>query len=474
MLSLQALSSAAALATSLDNRGLIVRPILGTNLYKLCEVSSTNDDHVWGDPGQRKIMIENVVSDTNRMDSVTGMCQHDVEMSDLANVISDAVTKHLSYARTVVSPAIDDLVQRTGSSIEQVMRSDMNQLEVVVWRMPAPMYSDSLIDSFKRAVDVKPEELRAGAHLPIDATDAQIVEWMKSGVVSLDESIDQYVNTLEEGRLSNIFREVFTVKSEYKDLWKMFNDNQSGIDVALIGFLIARKLWDNPPEGTEASLQLHEEEMVAIRNQCAVRLGYELDRVDRDEKHGILIRSYTRTSVEVNDSVYRKWLKDGGDHSILFGNVMSYRPAMTVEEINKNTGKYKEAWEAYCMLQKTSEANKKFSLAKEIIAVEFAAMVQTADETVLPIQDRQVARKRFDAALQVTKECEVQDLYSWAMRLMCDSWFYKTDAFQILDGINRVKAHSPEVDVKEAAAVAALEYIAYWVSTQFKVDTAIR
>jgi hypothetical protein len=474
MLSLQALNSAAALATSLDNRNLIVRPIAGTNLYKLCEVSSTNDDHVWGDPGQRKIMIENVVSDTNRQDLVTGMCQHDVEMGELVEVVSDAITKHLSYARTVVAPAIDDLVQRTGSSIEQVMRSDMNQLEVVVWRMPAPMYNDSLVDSFRRATDVKPQELRAGAHLPTDATETQIVEWMKSGVVSLDESIDQYVSTLEAGELSNIFRQLFTVKSDYADLWKMFNDVESGVDTALVGFLISRKLWDNPPEGTETSLQMYEDEMVTIRNQCAVRLGYELDRVDRDEKHGILIRSFTRTSVEVNDSVYRKWLKDGGDHSVLFGNVMSYRPALTAEEISKNADKCKQAWESYCMVQKTTEANKKFSMAKQIIAVEFAAMVQSADETVLPIQDREIARKRFDAALQITKECEVQDLYSWSMRLMCDSWFYKTDAFQILDGINRVKAHSPEVDVKEAAAVAALEYIAYWVSTQFTVDSAIR
>jgi hypothetical protein len=473
MLSLQALNSTAPVAAMLDAKNLIVAPIPGTSLYKLCEASSTSDDHVWGDQGDRKIMIENVVSDTNRADVVTGACIHDLEMGDLVSSVSDAVSKHLSYARTVVAPTIDDLVQRIGTSIEQTMRSDMSQLEIVVWRLPAPMYDDSLVDSFMRAKDISPEKVLAGAHLPTDADEVQITEWMKSGNSSLDESISQYVQNMDSGKLVSIYQEMFTTASSHTDMWTLFN-SADGLDSALIGFLISRKLWDNPPEGSEASLKLYEEEMVIIRNQCAVRLGYELSRIERDEKYGILIRSFTRSSVEVNDAVYRKWLSEGGEHSVIFGSVMDSSPALTVDEINKNASKYKQVWEAYCVMQKTSEANKKFAAAKEIVAVEFDAMVRTADETVLPIQDREFCKKRFEAALAITKESEVTDLYSWALRLMCDSWFYKTDAFMILNGINRVKAHSPEVDVKEAAAVATLEYIAYWISTQFKVTSALR
>lgn len=474
MLPVETLNSTAALAAVLDAKDLIVRPIPGTSLHKLCEVSSTNDDHVWGDSGDRKIMVDNVSADTNRVDTVSGVCLHDQEMTELVDTVSDAISKHLSYARTVVVPTIEDLVQRTSSSIEQVMKSDQNQLEVSAWRLPEPMYNDSLIDSFKRAVDIHPDETLTGAHLPADATATQVIEWMKSGSGSLDESIDSYVTVIGESKLMEIFKQMFTTQSNYLGMWKTFNDLQSGLDYALVGFLIARKLWDNPPEGSETSLQLYEEEMVTIRDQCAVRLCYELDRADRDDKHGILIRSYTRNKVTVNDSVYRKWLKDGGDITVLFGNVLSMRPVLSVNEINENTEAYKQSWDTYCVLQKTTEANKKFALAKNIVAIEFAAMVQTADATVLPIQDREFAMQRFEDALQATKECEVHDLYSWAMRLLCDSWFYRTDAFQFLDNINRIKAHSPEVDVKEAAAVATLEYIANWIGSQFQVDAALR
>lgn len=474
MLPVQALNSTAAIAANLDQKNLIVSPIPGTSLYKLCEVSDSSDDHVWGDTTERKYMVENVAESTNKIDPVTGTCLHNVEMTELVNDVSTAIAKHLSHAKSVVAPAVEDLVVRVSSGIEQVMRSDMNQLEIVVWRMPAPMYDISLIDSFKRASDIKPEELLSGGGLPSDSSYTQVVEWMKSGSVTLDAAIDQYISSLPEGNVMATFKELFTMPSSGRNVWEHFNDSQTGLDTALIGFLISRKLWDSPPEGTIVSLSVYEEYMVSLRNQCALKLGYELDRVERDENHKVLIRSYTRTSVEVNDVVYREWLKSGGDHSVIFGNVMSDSPALTVDVLNENTEKYKNTWNVFCTMQKTVVANKKFSAAKEIVAVEFDAMTREISEDILPIQERELARRYFNDSLEATKECEVEDLYAWSLRLLCDSWFHKTDAFKILDGINKVKTHSPEVSVKEAAAIATLEYVSEWVSSQFKVMAATR
>lgn len=474
MLSLQALTSAGPLATSLDARNLVVSPIAGTPLAKLCEASSSSDDHVWGDQGDRKIMIEHVAESTNRPDPVLNGCAHDVEMKEIVSEVAEAVSRHLAYARTVVAPTVDDLVQRVAGSVEQVMRSDMSQLEVVVWRMPAPMYEPSFVESFQRAVDVKPDQTKAGAHLPADADLSVVTGWMKGGSAALEDSVDAYIAALGSDTLLTIYKEMLTSQSSNADLWALFNDPLLGLDYATVGFLITRKLWDSPPEGVEVSLSAYEAEMVDLRNQCAIRLGYELARVERDEKVGILIRQYTRQSVEVNDSVYRKWIDEGGEHSVLFGNVLSDRPVLTLAEIVQKAAEFKSIWETYCVLQKTTVANKKFSAAKSIMATEFAAVLETTDQVELPLGERPYVLERFNAALTATKEAEVQDLYSWTLRLLCDSRFYKTDAFRILDGINRVKAQSPDVDVKEAAAVATLEYIAYWVSTQFQVAGAIR
>lgn len=473
MLPVQALQSAHPIAAGLDARDLIVRPQAGSLLAKLCELSSSDDSFVRGDQGQREFMLDLVAESTNGPDVTVGTCLHDVEMNEIAQAAGEAVSKHLAYARTVVAPAIDDLVQRVAASIEQVMRSDMNQLEVVVYRLPAPMYEPSFVESFQRANDIAVDNFVPGLAFP-DADSATIIGWTKSGVSGLDEAVDQYITALGLPNFQQIYKDLFTTQRSETQLWDLFNRADLGLDYAVIGFLIARKLWDAPPEGVEMSLQSYEKQMVDLRDQCAKRLIYELQRVERDETNGVLVRSYGRSSVEVNDRVYRTWLENGGDHAILFGNVLSDRPKIDVKSIMEGADGYKAAWDRFCLLNKTTEANKRFNNAKLIMRVEFDAQVAAASQEDLPLQERPLVLQKFEEALACTKESEVADLYSWVLRLLCDSRFYKTDAFRILEGINRIKAHSPDVDVKEAAAVAALEYIAYWVSSQFCVENATR
>ena len=132
MLPLQALETAQPIANMLDARDLIVRPVVGTALHRLCELSCTDESYVQGDPGNRAIMLDAIASVTNAPDVTAGVNLHSAELDTLAAEVGEAVTRHLAFARTVVAPAVDELVQRVASSIEQVMRSDLNQLEVVV------------------------------------------------------------------------------------------------------------------------------------------------------------------------------------------------------------------------------------------------------------------------------------------------------------------------------------------------------
>lgn len=474
MLPLQALETAQPIANMLDARDLIVRPVVGTALHRLCELSCTDESYVQGDPGNRAIMLDAIASVTNAPDVTAGVNLHSAELDTLAAEVGEAVTRHLAFARTVVAPAVDELVQRVASSIEQVMRSDLNQLEVVVYRMPAPMYEPSFTDSFMRAKDIVADNFIAGMNFPADAQCTQIIEWLKSSVTSLDAAIDQYITGIGLDCLVKIYTDLFTKTDKSTQVWDLLNSTEYGLDYAVVGFLMTRKLWDNPPEGVEMPLETYEREMVQLRNQCALRLIYELNRTERDETNGILVRRYSRTSVEVNDAVYRKWLQEGGDHTVLFGNILSDRPHITVAEINEHTQEAKLAWDRYCLLNQTTVANKRFSTAKLIVRTEFDAMLANASHDDLPLNERPIMLTKFVEALGQTKEAEVENLYDWCLRLLCESCYHKSDAFRILNGINRIKAQSPDVDVKEAAAVAALDYISYWVSSQFCVDVATR
>lgn len=474
MLSLQALQSAQPLANMLDARNLIVRPVGGSVLAKLAEVSYTDENIISGDRGAHQVDLSLLADYTNQVDTVSGAVLHSQHLDEVVTEVAEAVTRHLSFARTVVAPTVDDLVQRVAPAVEEAMRSDMTQLEVEVYRLPAPMYEPSLVDSFMRATDVVTDNYAAGMGFPAEVNVVTIAGYCQSGVPGLDEAITQYVEKLGGDTLFNIYMDLFTPKSSGRHIWDLFNEINLGLDYALVGFLITRKLWDNPPEGVDMSAAAYEAEMVRLRNQCALRLIHEMRRMERDETNGILVRSYTTEKVTVNEQVYRKFLDGGGDHCILFGNVLSFRPRVTVNEILENNQEFKSIWDRHVMLSRTLEANKRFNTAKMVIRTEFDGIMRDVSVDVVPMQDRQMVNKLFNDALAGVREDEVKDLYALCLRLLCSSMFHKTDAYRILEGINQVKQHSPDVDVREAAAISAISYISHWVSSQFQVDNAVR
>ena len=253
----------------------------------------------------------------------------------------------------------------------------------------------------------------------------------------------------------------------------VFNNAESGLTTALVAFLVARKLWNNAPDDTNMSAREYEDRMVEVRDQSALRLIREFNVVERDERNGVLVRKYTRNKVEVNAKVYKTWLENGGTNELLFGNILSSRPADMGEDILAKASECQDAWNRYTMLNRTVEAGKRFNAAKNILRVEATALLSNLSQDELPLQNRQMVVKQFEDALACTKEDEVLRPYDWVLRVLCESLYRQSDARRILEGINRVMAHSPGVDVREAAAVSAVEYIAWWLSQQFKVQGAV-
>jgi hypothetical protein len=71
--------------------------------------------------------------------------------------------------------------------------------------------------------------------------------------------------------------------------------------------------------------------------------------------------------------------------------------------------------------------------------------------------------------LSEVSEIDMKDLWSVSLKLVCRSRFDHTQAERILSGIEEVKRDNPSIDVREAAAVSMIKYVAYWVSSQLKL-----
>lgn len=294
MLTVQALQSGEVLARKFDTRNLIIRPLAGSVIDQLVKVSCADPDYTYG----TSVDLGIIADVTNQPDAVTGFSAQAEAMKDVTRAVSDAVTKHLLVARTVVAPAVDEMVQRVQQGLEQALRVALTHMEVKIFYVPAPLREPTLIDSFTKAKDIPFEDFNVGAHLP-PASAAEIREYCKSGATGLDQAIEEFLNGLGEDTLVSIYETFFTTKANGVTASSLFENPVDGVNNALVAYLVSRKLWDAPPEGVTMSLQSYEAEMVRIRDQSAVALVRAQNKLLRYEENGILVINYTQKAVEV-------------------------------------------------------------------------------------------------------------------------------------------------------------------------------
>ena len=474
MLNEQTIQAAYPLAAKLDEKGIALRPAPGSFLAVLVsDCGDLTELHYKGEDGCIPVDSARICEFVNAPSPVTGYCPLTLDLDEMVDKISGAVVDHINVAKTKVIPTIEDLVGRVAPQLEAASRTPMSDFDVQIYSLPAPMLEPALIDSAERARNIAPDSYVLGLRLPALMT-PEIVQLMLSGSTSLDASIENFVATLAPGALESYWRELFTPDGSSVELASLFDRSVEGLNRAIVAFLVTRRIWDKPIENTDMTLARYEEEMTRLRDQAALRLLREMDTLATAEKNGIMIRGISKKSVQVNARVYKDWINQGGSNEILFGNMMLGSPAMTIEDLMSRKNEAEQAWRSFCSVNKTTEANKRFSACKSIMRLEFGALVRDCGDDMVATQDRELVNQRFEEALEATTEVEVTDVYSWAQRLLCSSVFYRTDAGVILSAINRIKMQSPELDVNEAANIASLEYIARWVASYFQVVPAVR
>lgn len=475
MLSINTLAATLPLARDLDRRSLAVEPRPGTMLSEVTRVSHPRDGLFWSNNGAPPYELDLtwISQNVNSPDPISGVSEQDCTMTELVNRVATALQGHLLYARTVVVPAIDDIVSRIAPQLDEISRASMHDMKITVVKLPAPLLEPALLDAIQNSREVVVD--RNGPTLYFPETPIETIrEYATSGTKSLDAAVAEMLVAAGDEAVVRAFDRLFRSGTTGTTIGAALYDNPEGVFTAILGFMIGRKLWQQPPQGVSMSSNAYEVGMVALRNQCAVRLVNELSRWDRDVKASQMVRFFGHNEVGVIEPVYKAWLASGGTNEVLFGNVLSRNPEMTVAAINARTKEFLDTWQYVCAAGKSKELNQRFAVAKDMARAEFVATMSSASQEDFPLQDRQQALKLFEEELAKTTMDEVNDPHSWMMRLLTKSRFYRTDAFQILSGIAKVKKHSPNVDTREAAAVAVIEYVADWVSSQLQLSKAVR
>lgn len=480
MLSKEAVKSSMALAGMLDSRDLMIMPVAGTPLEAL--VRATRVDENFSVPTNQATQFEldeeNIIYIANAQDTILKASPHDPVMDEITEVSSNAVRNHITFARTVVAPAVQELVEKTAQSLNELTASTLLGFEVVVWNPPAPLMSSSMDTIAKKYEETAFDSPPLMMKMP-DLSSKEILDLLKTGNSSLDDDIAAWASTKGESFFLDIWSGVFQQKQaelndrKVRTFQDYLQDRETGMDNTLAIFLLSRSLFENTLPNIEMSAQAFENLVVEFRNQSGAKVCHLIEEIIKTDKLGVLIKNIKDRTVTVNGSVYKKWIEAGGENEVLFGAMLNAPVATLVDDIITNAAAYSAAWNRNAMLTATVEANRRFMRIKDLLTRHFETQLRTAlAGELVSAADTTYVRELFEKELDRVTENDMKDIWTVALKLICRSRFHKTEAERILAGIERVKRENPHVDIREAAAISALEYVSFWVAGMMVVRPA--
>lgn len=408
---------------------------------------------------------------------------HDFEMESMIDELSGAVSQHLSFAKNTVSPLVKEYAAKVTAALAAYPESASYTPDVQRWDIPAPMLNPSFEDSVREYKDTPYVPLVKHMSLPCMDTE-QLLQAIKTGSSSADDEITAWLTTKDSEFVSGAYHAVFTnenVGSFGASFETIVTDESNGVDAALVVYLLAKRLIDNPPEGTTSSLAAYRTEMGEYLQQAGLRLSQAYDKRELDLKTELLILSKNEHQVRVFAPVYDNWLANGGNNAILFGNLLSDRPALFLPGMVDKAQEFLANWERQNRFLTATMQNKRFTEAKKTLIFQAEQLMhenlqaiygEFASTTELSFTTTEVAKaaQLVQEYVETLREEAIGDIWEVASRVVAERIFYYTDAYCILTGINDACKQNPNIDVNEAALLSTIEYVCEYVCDQLVVS----
>lgn len=475
MLSKSALQSAVPLADVLEGSSRCVTARPGTPLAAL--VGATRLTYSDGSMATSGYMptVDDIEYLANCKDSSTGLCNHDVVMDEISAAGIKAVQSMIQHARTVVAPAVIDLVNKVETELGNTTKSALKDMEVVSVHYPEILYDNSFKKDVFRFEEMAYDDPILGMKCPTIAT-SEIRDLMKVGSAGADKSVEEWLAQKGENFLINLWENVFQISQNPlsstgpSGLRSWLDDRENGLDNALAIYLIARRLSDQGPlDNTDMPGDRFASMIVDFRDQAGLALCREITRLEAAEKAGQLVLRAKDKKVWVDSKVYDKWLSEGGEVEILYGNILLDNQHSTTEALTANAATLKDAWYRHERITKVADDNRRYTRTTTYLRAMFQRAVSEMGEEEKAKVNPVDVMERFQNELSQATDKDLDCLYSLCLRLVCRSRFYYSDAEALLSAADVIMKNNPGCNEREAMALATIQYTARWVALQMQV-----
>lgn len=483
MITVEALQAAVPLTESYNRRGLAISPMPGTELAQLVDqtvvtVLDSGAESVRADDSIRHINYESTASFTNHDDESGAPNHHNAALDRIVQAGAALVRGQLQLARNVVSPIVTQLAEAVLADVDAVGAKDLLGIEISQFSYPMVVRTPSFRESLEMFRETPIEDVPLRTNLP-DLSEEQLQEALSTGSGINDKMISVWASTIGTDFIYRTWHDIFQINAKeinesnsLSTLRRFLEDDDCGPDYALAVYLLSNKLIDNPPEGTEMSLDLFDSQMVEFRNQAGARLTRLNNELDNANERGTIIKKLNSAQIVTYPEVYDEWISSGGDNDILLGNSVSAPTNYTVSALNENADKLREAWNRQASLLASTSDSARFALIRDSLRKHFMAQVRELDDTT-PNDDKSTWVKIFSEELVLIKSDECANVYNVALKLVCRSRFFRSNAEQILTSIEKHLRENPKLAPREAAAIASIELIADWLSCQLVVGSVV-
>lgn len=431
-----------ALAAKITDAGLKLSPVEGTTLHALASLSMPS---FWD---EMKSATENILETANQFDSADEN-DHDLIKAHYVKETAEHIRKLTQVTRTVALPLIKEIL--TGLEQYHIRKAHYSAEEsaykiVQVERtalLDNPMLSE-LVNSHKDAsfapiafagktILLTAEEI-GKVLLNGGVLDAIVEECLKDPV-----AVDQTVSFFGGMRLR-------------------IDGTNVGLAGAILIFLMANSLFDNPPENQEGTLSKWNLDISAIISNVGKYVNIQLTKEHNVNRERLYAYPSTEKNViYLNGEFYRRHLADGLTPEMVIGNEILERRYKDIEDIIPMAGVLTRQFDNFQhRIKERYEINRlKWSVMFVMEQINKFVKSDALDEERKVTTLARLATVEAAAYAEDLNICE-QDLTN---RMVCAAIWPDLDVYRMISGIDRIGSSHPNMDLRQILTLFMLDYV---------------
>jgi hypothetical protein len=245
----------------------------------------------------------------------------------------------------------------------------------------------------------------------------------------------------------------------------------------LLVFLIASNFEEHLPEGITVDLSSLRLVLARVREQAGRAIGAEFKRRDRDRQIKNLVYrvakydwEYTndgRTTVMVNNDVYKAFLEEGGSPEAIYGAVVSggsteYHSLVENKDLNERR------WAKSAAMHAQKVAAQIYTSQREAVRVAMTKHINAQADEDLPMGKTEL-HQRVLTVLGKMNPKDFSDDLTAVRWVVCDVLFAHTNVKMVLDAMDTAEIENPDMSARECALMSVIDLVARWMAAQINV-----